>query len=436
MFRHSNSRILLQFLLVLLAWMPARASTPQGPLGLNSVVGLALERSPKFRSLKAQTEVRRLQTTNALSRLFPSLDISANHTVTNQLEPSSSSERRSFLAASLTASLYDNGDTWRALSVARLRERLAEEQLGLERDRLVLEAVTLLHELAVATARLEVSKKNHAVFTRQFKLVEGLYRQGLKTADDYHRIKAQVKKGEIGLMNDEADVERARQSLLRSLGLEPGSDVTFETAFVAPPGAARAEQEPLTYEKTRQFKLDEFQREIDAELEKQVHRAWWPQLFISASATRYQDGFIAPSDSYSGTSTYLQGQIVMKLNLWDWGVRRRDNEIATLERQSRADLIAEDGRQLQKTLDSLNLEIRQLSRELALQQELLDLYEKSAGSVESEYRGGRATYLELLTTLNDFAAAQDRTQRIQLTLNQRLYTYSFYKGDIYEPFEK
>ncbi len=76
--------------------------------------------------------------------------------------------------------------------------------------------------------------------------------------------------------------------------------------------------------------------------------------------------------------------------------------------------------------------LQQAYESFQLSRELLDLSQSGTSLLESEYRNGRATYLELIYGLRDLLESKTNTLSSYFELETGLYRYKLYEGSLYD----
>jgi outer membrane protein TolC len=81
------------------------------------------------------------------------------------------------------------------------------------------------------------------------------------------------------------------------------------------------------------------------------------------------------------------------------------------------------------------LELSRLTANYRLNDELLQLTQESFDTLETEYRNGKISYLDIITGLNDLLDAKVGFYSAHFALLQNIAQYRFYEGNLYDSVE-
>lgn len=82
------------------------------------------------------------------------------------------------------------------------------------------------------------------------------------------------------------------------------------------------------------------------------------------------------------------------------------------------------------------LDLQQSSKNFTLARELLDLETATYKSLDSEYRNGRVSYLDIIFALRDLLRAKVQMSTSYYDLRRQLLKYRYHEGKLYESIEK
>ena len=270
---------------------------------------------------------------------------------------------------------------------------------------------------------------------RQYALLEVQYRQGLKTKRDVLRIETEVRRQDLSIITRDNEVDLNFQKLANAVGLsldelnredlEPEEAKPFATLAPVP-----AELKAQDHRLARILAYDQKAQELNTSL---VDRNRLPQIGISADAGYHLNDYLGNSrDLYKDTTYTWEALLTLKYNLWDFGTRRRNVEIARVQAVN-TEL---DHRQtllnLTNDLRDLWNKHREFTEDVRLSRELLVLEQQSYNLLEIEYHAGRTTYLDLIASLNSLFDARSKSAASFYGLRKTQLLYAFHKGVLYE----
>ena len=407
----------LAFLLSTLAW--------SAELDLKGTLAHAIENSPGLQSSKRDVEIRSLELKNARANLYPSFDFSSRHGMTESA--TRSSPYVSTMSLTATETLYDNGITLSKIDSAQIELDLARAKFNDERDRLALQVAEEFFRYSLSTALLGVQTAQLGLVKKQYEGISAQYRSGIKTRKDYLKMHSEVRRTEIDLETAKGNLDKSRLELLRLIGVNPqNSDLTFQALKVQPKEIRKPPEAPPQGSGHALFKTFELQSrlaQIDREL---VRRLVWPEVTLTAGADLTASDYLGTGNAFPGQKTSGWNALLgLKFNLWDWGIRRRNLEVAS-HKQSQVELDLQ-AKRLQFSADGLKAyqDFSLGYRNFLLSQELLDLESKSYALVEADYRGGKVSFWDLTYGLRDLLEAKVKmyTNYFNVKLNQLKYLY-------------
>lgn len=414
----------LLFLLSSLAW--------SADLDFKSTLATALENSPGLQSLKRDVEIRSLENKNARAARYPSLDFTSTQGLTEVTNRTSSYFSTMSLVA--TETLYDNGITSAKIDSTQIALELAEAKYADERDRLTLTVADEFFRYSLAQTLLDVQKTQLSLVNRNFESISAQYRSGIKTRKDFLKIHGEVRRTEIDLESSKTVLEKSKLELLRIMGLDPlKSDTQFSPYKVEP---KEITQPPNAFSKTVEhpaLRILELQRrsaQIDREL---MRRLTWPEVTLSAGADVTASDYLGTGNSFPGTRTSGWNALLgVKMNLWDWGIRSRNLEVAS-HKQMQVELDIQSRRSVFWTEASRVFQDYLLShRNFKLSQELLDLETKSYTLVDTDFRNGRVTFWDVTYGLRDLLDAKVKLYTNYFNVKMNFLKYLYHEGRLNE----
>lgn len=436
-----GERLLMNRSLLLLALglsfsAPVFAALDSEKVSFREAIDIALEKSPSLSTARSELSIRDLEYTNSYSVFLPSLDLSATHGLRGSNPSLYSNNYASELNLQLTENLYDNGVSLAKYDSARFQKEIAELGYRNERDKLILDITFEYMRYSLAANLAQVQEQQFNIVNKQYKSVSGQYQQGVKTRRDYLRFKTELRRSEIELQNSRTTMEKSRLELMRLLGFEVGAQVQpfdFEPVSVDMKSVEQVPAQRPDLAGHYQYRIASLQRKVFENDVYIVRRDYWPQLFLTAGATYHTGDYLGTSSPLTeNETTSWNALLTLKFNLWDWGIRRRNISIADAKRTQDENSIAANLNTFSSENAKMMLELDQSSKNFAVARELLELETKSYGFLETEYRNGKVSYLDIIVGLRDLLNAKIQMYTSYYDLRGQLLRYRYHEGRLYE----
>ncbi len=413
-------------------------------LDLKQAVQYAIDRSPLLETFRREVAISSMQSKNAFSVMLPSLDLSSRHGVSD-LAPgftgSSSlgaSRYVSELGVGITENLYDNGISLLNYDSAKVSRDIAELSYENERDRLSYSIASQFLDLSLVTRLLEVQKTQYDIIQKQFNSISSQYKQGIKTRRDYLRFKSELRRSEIQLQNAQTRLKNASADLIKLLA---GTAEVSNTAF-------RFEAEPVVVntvkivpkqkpevEKHWIFRVAKMRSEIFENEIGIARRNYYPNVFLTGGAFYGSNSYWKTGSSFGDNDfTTWNAILTVNFNLWDWGIRNRNITIAEDRKVQREKSIETELNEFIANNEKLMSNMALSNSNFLTAQELLTIETEGYAFLESEYRNGRVTYLDLILGLRDLLSAKIQMFTSFYDLRKQLLQYKYHQGSLYEDF--
>ncbi len=400
--------VLIMMTYLLLTCLDCDAATE--PLTLTVALRMGMENSPALQAATKARDSARLATQNASSAFLPSIDITTT-------QRAGAPNGTSSWALSATESLWDHGTTWTALRSARLNEAAAELSLLEARETLAAQLAEQWFEVSRLEAFLEIQTEKASLIEKQFSGMKEQFEQGLKTREDYQRIRAQLLGTRADLISTRSQRDQTLASLLSTVGTAPVEATSLTIRPTRPPHSPTAlwlalfekQKSDLSQNPT----LSRLQTEkLKTDLAPQQARYnYWPNIDISAAAAHGGVGPLGPlldAGSNRVSAPEWSAGLTLSWNLWDWGILSRNVQVADLNRDQQQAELREQELELRTQAQQTAIELVRLKEESQLQSEVARMEEDNFRTVEDNYRRGRTSYLDLITALRDRSDARAR----------------------------
>jgi outer membrane protein TolC len=412
-------------------------------LTLAEAVRYAAEHSPQLDTARRSAAIASSQYTSSWARFLPSLDLKSSTGINRQKQYglyTSDNPWTSDLNVALTETLYDNGATITQFRIADLTNDSAALAFLTARDKLALDVMTAFYQLSLNIILADTRQEQLKTLVHQFTAVAAQYRQGMKTRQDYLRFKTQVGRAQIEALNAENAITTAREELRRLIGAplpsSAGNAAAPDFNPVRPEhlDVARAvPQAAPSFEKNYQYRAAQLQYRINDLNETFAHRKYWPQVAVSAGGVYDNSGFVGSGQPFNTNNLVgWNAQLTLTYNIWDWGIRRRDVEIAEQNRGISDDAQGTALLQLNAGIRELMVELGRLRDNYKLTEEVLQLSEESYAFLNEQYRLGKIAYLDLITALGDLLDARVAFHTAYFDILRNVAQYRYYEGTLYD----
>ena len=411
-------------------------SSPASSLG--RLVEVAEQNSPTIRKFQLALDQAQLEVKSARAKFLPSLDLESK-LAAKGFDPASRDAKNkrydSVLALKLTETFYDNGESVTKYKAAINALELKRLEFEIERDNQLLKLAGTFYDWSAKWQNRQISNNKADLLRRQFNILEAQYKQGIKTKRDVLRIETEVRRLQIDLLRADNELE----VVLQRLASQAGVDVEgLKTAKISADEAKADAPIPMgpwsevKIENHRRSKIFARQSE-EAQLQSRLkERNYWPQIALTGELSGNDSGGETPRPFMTTDYWGWAAMVSLKYNIWDWGTRNRDLQIARVNErkvqagneQARLDLGIE--------LHEVWLKLREFAESVKMTKELLVIEQQSFNILEAEYRNGRATYLDLITNLNSLIDARSKYASTYFDLKKQQTIYAFHKGTLHE----
>ncbi len=420
------------------------AEGAQKPLTLREAINFALESSPLMDSAKKTRSIRDLEYKSSVAKMLPSLDFATTNGIQNYipfsstttlLTPNPTDPWYSTLSLGITENLYDNGASLTNSKIADLKRRLESINYLKARDDLVLNITEEFYRYSLAIILLDVRKQQQAILDKQFKTLANQYHQGFKTKSDFLRLKTQVQQAEIDQTIAENSIALSLNELHRLVGsnLNDNVSLSFEAVPVRQDQKYIFPKTPPAFENIYDSKITKIQQNINEKSVDLVQRNYWPQALVTSGVTYENSSYINSGQPFNaGNQLSWTALLTLQYNIWDWGTRKRDLEVAEYNRDIQQDSLNQNLQDAKSKIANLMADLLRIDRNFSLGQELITLEEESHRNMETQYREGKVSYLDFITSLNDLLSARVQFYTVYFDALQNMAKYRYYEGTIYE----
>ncbi|OFZ47062.1 MAG: hypothetical protein A2381_12740 [Bdellovibrionales bacterium RIFOXYB1_FULL_37_110] len=403
-------------------------------LDLKATILYALENAPEFDTYRRESNIAALEEKSAFSRFLPSLDFTMTHGLQDTSPRTQAGAWQSSIDLGLSEKLYDNGVTSKKYEIAKIKNQQTQIALDNQKNKLSLNISTEYLKYSKYVRLYEIQLAQFDLIKKQFELISNDFHQGIKKRDDFLRFKTQVSRGEIDLVNSKNLVKNTIEELKKIIGVKNNTEINFVPINLNNiiPKHTKAKV-TINVEDHLEFKESKLQKKINNIESDLVRRQYWPEISLSTGIGYQNSQYMEKVSSFpANDSIGWNALITIKFNLWDWGIKTREREVAIQKN------IIQDNEQnskilnLQSQINELMIQLDQYSHNYDLTKELLTLEQTNIDFIKREYRNGKVGYLDLVTGLNNLADAQIKYFTAISDLENAEYSYKYHQGTLYD----
>lgn len=436
--------------LLLLMALVCGAATHAAPLVrpryVPKLIELTEKNSPNIAKARQELEIIKAEYDIIFWKMFPTLDIES-HLGLEDLVPvnTKSLDWRttpwiSDVNLSISQRIYDvdNAFTFGRVDQARLKYERAKIEFTLARDQQYLNMVNAYYDWSTTRELREIEENKRDLLRRQFNILNSQYKQGLKTKRDVLRIETEIRRLEIDIRRRDNEIDLNFQKLASAVGVSMAQldAEEIESEQAKPFAVVQAAAPELKVSEHRRAKIFAFR---DKEMEHETgyfENNYYPRVTWENDIRYVNNDYVDNVPWEQNERFNFKTLITLRWNLFDWGVRRRDLERARINERKVHNENEQVLRDLAVELREVFLKLNESRENVSATRELLVLEQQSYSVLESEYRNGRAAYLDLITNLNSLINARSGFMNSYFEYKKQAMRYSFHKGSLYEDLQK
>jgi outer membrane protein TolC len=414
-----------------------------GIFTLQDAVSLALDHAFPLEIAKRSQTIAFLNQKNKKTWFLPELNFNSEfalighkekdywNTSPSFFDPNQTSGVTAGLGVLLEGSFYDGGKSITDYQIASENVTLTTLEQKKTRDELILSIMQQFYDFSAATAIYKINEEYEKAFEKQFHSASQQYQQGLTSKSNFIRIKAQLQKTQLEVINSSIQKKKAEMKLLQMIN-SPIADLDFEPILINPEKIqtklTELISEPLNKESTYDFQKGQINLKLNSLKVNYAKQEYYPQLKLTHESSLNEDLSAWPPTQQFLWSLKLQ----LQWNIWDWGRRNRNLEIAYLEQQQKENETRFSYTQTQLALDQLAIQLPLLSAHLLLQASLTKTEEESIQIVSKQFLEGKVAVLDLTTSMKSFYTSQADLIEVGFSALKAISQYHFFEAKIYE----
>lgn len=297
--------------------------------------------------------------------------------------------------------IFDAGYRFDRLKVSTLDLEMAALQLERTVNAVAYQFLDHISGLIVSTVLLESSESRFSVLNKQYEITRQRYHHGLEAATNYQRLYSEFRR---------ADLSRKRQTLDRDQKVIDfirffGSKVPFHSLE----NIKLPAMEDLLGFFDKEYFLDAEKTLAVRKARKSLKRAevavrgerrrFWPEVRLEGASEfyKFRNQRVRAQSEWQ---PHWQVGLRLQWTLWDWTKRYHKYNQAVSHLTDYKLALEQERIDRAALLESLEREERFLKESLALAREMLNLEERTFIQTQEQYREGRTSFLDLISTLD------------------------------------
>lgn len=408
---------------------------------LPKLMELAEENSPNIRKAKNLLEIAEREKDTAFWRFFPTLDLEGRHGLKGDDPWTRQTAWGSEMNLIMKEHIYDpdNNATLARYRLHKAKFERAQLEYAYQRDDQLKSVAQAYLDWSATLQQREIDENKRDLLRRQYNVLEAQYKQGLKTKRDVLRIETEIKRLEMDILRRDNDIDLNFQKLASFVGLSQKDLETYKIEGEEAKPYGIVSSDPAELKPSHHIRARIFERR-EKELAEETNYArynYWPRLSWESELKYNNHDYLDTKTRWDETQNWTwQTMIVLRFNIWDFGMRRRDLQIAEIKQRNVGDENRQSLLDLANELRDVYLRLREFRENVKTTRELLVLEQQSYSILEAEYRNGRASYLDLITNLNSLIDARSKFMSSYFGFKKQQVLYSFHNGDLYEDLQK
>lgn len=402
---------------------------------------LLLEHSPIVSQNQNLWMQATLEHKNLRYNLFPVFSFQnklGRHHDDPMVYPPNQSDQYGNLTLNMKESLYNDDGTlkWISLEIGAKTEQKNQLQYEYARDQSLLDAMTFYFDWSQSMALQELESSKRQILRRQLAFVESQFRQGYTARRDVLRLQSEIRRSELDRLHRITDIKTNKTKLFTALGISEsdfdheqfkGEDVdTLEEPASETDKPINISDHPLQ----KILRLSESEKELSIRL---AQTNFWPHVDLQANANYTNDQYLQAGREFNTNYTaYWEALVVVSWTIWDWGILSRKVQKARLDFETQKQSSRQQVLQVEQQVTQVLSLLRELKDEYSVNLELLNLEKQNYNALENDYRNNRASYLDLILSINAYIDARSKYLAAYYDLRRQKMTYDFHSGLLYQ----
>ncbi len=381
-------------------------------LSLEESLNIGLENSKEIKISKSKLISSEEKITEVGSQMFPKLTLGAGYTNVNVVEPETfglvpgnpAQIKNPFYSYGLNLSLQAPIFTGFQLSslkgAAEFNNKAVQNDLQNTINQKALGIHTAYWNLYKAEKSVELILQSLSSLRQKLKDTEQFLDNGLVTKNDLLKLKVQVSKAELNLIDAKNKQEVARALLNKTIGYPLNEQTKIKTDVMIDPISAYRYDELLSEALINRNELKSLGYRIDAGEENitAANSGWWPKLYAVGSYYYYNINAETFNINDQNLQLWYLG-LSLSWDLWDWGYTSSKSTQAEQE-------VLQGKEQMNLLKEQIELEVYNNYLSLISEKEKINISELAVESAGENYRLTEDKYNNQLETSTDLIIAQ------------------------------
>ena len=409
-FKENSGKKMKRILLIILLIQPALFGQTK-KLTIEESVRIGLENSSLIKISESNLRSSDANITMATSMMLPKISLSAGYTYMNLNDPKEIGFGpvgleviNPFSLYGMQLSIQQPLFTGFQISSSRSAAKNSYEATNFEHQKNInnkaLEIYSSFWNFFKAKNQYELTQEYLTSLKDNLKQTKDFLDNGLATMNDYLKIKVQVSNAEVSLIDAKNNMEIARASFNKSLGIPLSDPTEIDASYTSLQQQSFNYQDLLNNALNNRADLKSLEYNIKAGEDRitAANSGWWPKLYASGNFFLYN----ATAKTFSIDNEKLQAWFVgLSLNwdLWDWGY--------TSSQSAQAEESVLQGEEMLKLLkEQIELETYNAYLTINSQKEKINVSQLTVESAEENLRLIQQKYDYNLATSNDLIDAE------------------------------
>jgi outer membrane protein len=381
-------------------------------LSLEESLNIGLGNSKEIKISKSKLISSEEKITEVGSQMFPKLTLGAGYTNVNVVEPESfglvprnpAQIKNPFYSYGLNLSLQAPIFTGFQLSslkgAAEFNNKAVQNDLQNTINQKALGIHTAYWNLYKAEKSVDLILQSLSSLRQKLKDTKQFLDNGLVTKNDLLKLKVQVSKAELKLIDAKNKQEVARALLNKTIGYPLSEQTKIKTDVMIDPISGYRYDELLSEALINRNELKSLGYRIDAGEEKitAANSGWWPKLYAVGSYYYYNINAETFNINDQNLQLWYLG-LSLNWDLWDWGYTSSKSTQAEQE-------VLQGKEQMNLLKEQIELEVYNNYLSLISEKEKINISELAVESAGENYRLTGDKYNNQLATSTDLIIAQ------------------------------
>jgi outer membrane protein TolC len=380
-------------------------------LKLPDLIRGAQERQLQWRTAETARRKAEESVTVGRAKFLPDLALKSTYSYDWQ-QGAQDDETVGSTAAILSSwSIFDNGTSLRDYSISKLELAKSKFDERAARDDVTFEILSRYSRHLLLRRQKDITERKLAMLQTQYRTTERQFRQGLKTRRDYQRLQAELERARLNLLRLNDQVNDSFLELVRYVGrpdlISRMSDLEIVKSEGLLSSLQKTAKQSMNFSQAPQVESAKAQLEVARIRAREARAPLWPMINLAAELGYGSSDFAGTGQRWSDQErVFGSAQVQLHWTIFDWGGRSSGYRKAILD-ENLAEVSFDQT--VLNVRAAFETQVRQSERQKKttdVVRELFAVERKTFLDIQNEYREGRASYLDLITSLDRQAQAE------------------------------